>query len=143
MSDAYESDILLWSERQAQLLRRLAAGERVNDLVDWENVIEEMESVGNEQLHAVESLLLQALVDILKAQGWPLARDAENWRADARGFRAQATNRFAPSMRRKLDTACIHRQALRALPETMDGQPPQPLPEVCPATLEELLSDAP
>jgi hypothetical protein len=143
MSDAYESDILLWSERQAQLLRRLAAGERVNDLVDWENVIEEMESVGNEQLHAVESLLLQALVDILKAQGWPLARDAENWRADARGFRAQATNRFAPSMRRKLDMACIHRQALRALPETMDGQPPQPLPEVCPATLEELLSDAP
>jgi Domain of unknown function DUF29 len=143
MSDAYESDILLWSERQAQLLRRLAAGERVNDLVDWENVIEEMESVGDEQLHAVESLLLQALVDILKAQGWPLARDAENWRADARGFRAQATNRFAPSMRRKLDMARIYRQALRALPETMDGQPPQPLPEVCPATLEELLSDAP
>jgi hypothetical protein len=143
MSDAYESDILLWSERQAQLLRRLAAGERVNDLVDWENVIEEMESVGNEQLHAVESLLLQPLVDILKAQGWPLARDAENWRADARGFRAQATNRFAPSMRRKLDMARIYRQALRALPETMDGQPPQPLPEVCPATLEELLSDAP
>ena len=75
MSDAYESDILLWSERQAQLLRRLAAGERVNDLVDWENVIEEVESVGSEQLHAVESLLLQALVHILKAQGWPLARD--------------------------------------------------------------------
>jgi len=143
MSDAYESDILLWSERQAQPLRRLAAGERVNDLVDWENVIEEMESVGNEQLHAVESLLLQPLVDILKAQGWPLARDAENWRADARGFRAQATNRFAPSMRRKLDMSRIYRQALRALPETMDGQPPQPLPETCPATLDELLSDAP
>jgi hypothetical protein len=69
MSDAYESDILLWSERQAQLLRRLAAGERVNDLVDWENVIEEVESVGSEQLHAVESLLLQALVHMLKAQG--------------------------------------------------------------------------
>ncbi len=66
MSDAYESDILLWSERQAQLLRRLAAGERVNDLVDWENVIEEVERVGSEQLHAVESLLLQALVHILQ-----------------------------------------------------------------------------
>jgi hypothetical protein len=143
MSDAYESDILLWSERQAQLLRCLAAGERVNDPVDWENVIEEVESVGSEQLHAVESLLLQALVHILKAQGWPLARDAENWRADARGLRAQAANRFAPCMRRKLDMARIHRQALRALPETMDGQPPLPLPEICPATLDELLSDAP
>ena len=143
MSDAYESDILLWSERQAQLLRRLAAGERVNDLVDWENVIEEVDSVGSEQLHAVESLLLQALVHILKAEGWPLARDAENWRADARGFRSQAANRFAPSMRRKLDMGRIYRQALRALPETMDGQPSQPLPETCPATLDELLSDAP
>ena len=143
MSDAYESDILLWSERQAQLLRRLAAGERVNDLVDWENVIEEVESVGSEQLHAVESLLLQALVHILKAQGWPFARDAENWRADARGFRAQAANRLAPSMRRKLDMPRIYRQALRAVPETMDGQPPQPLPESCPASLDELLSDAP
>lgn len=43
----YEADILLWSEHQAELLRRLAAGERVNDQVDWKNLIEEVESVGN------------------------------------------------------------------------------------------------
>ena len=36
----YDTDILIWSERQAALLRRVAAGERVNDQVDWENVIE-------------------------------------------------------------------------------------------------------
>jgi hypothetical protein len=29
MSDLYEADILLWSEQQADVLRRLAAGERV------------------------------------------------------------------------------------------------------------------
>jgi hypothetical protein len=142
MSDAYDADILLWSERQAQLLRRLAAGERVNDLIDWENVIEEVDSVGREQLHAVESLLFQALVYMLKARGWPDARDAENWRADARGFRAQAANRFAPSMRQRLDVDRLYRQALRALPPTMDGQAPQRLPADCPATLDELLSDA-
>ena len=141
MSNLYESDILIWSGRQAELLRRLAAGERVNDQLDWENVIQEIEGVGREQLHAVESLLLQALAHMLKAQGWPLARDVENWRADARGFRAQAANRFAPSMRQRLDLARIYRQALRALPHTMDGQPPQPLPETCPATLDELLGD--
>ena len=38
--------------------------ERVNDLVDWENVIDEVESVGSEQLHAVRSLLRQALIHI-------------------------------------------------------------------------------
>jgi hypothetical protein len=142
MSDLYETDILVWSEQQAELLRRLAHGERVNDQLDWEHLIEEVESVGSEQLHAVESLLLQALVHMLKAQGWPLARDVENWRADARGFRAQAANRFAPSMGQRLDLARIYRQALRAVPATMDGQPPQPLPDACPATLDELLGDA-
>jgi hypothetical protein len=141
MDDVYDSDILIWSEQQAQLLRRLAAGERVNDLIDWENVIEEVDSVGREQLHAVESLLLQALVHMLKAQAWPEARDVENWLADARGFRAQAANRFVPSMRQRLDLERIYRQALRALPQTMDGKPPQKLPETCATTLDELLSD--
>jgi hypothetical protein len=54
MSDPYQSDVLVWSEHQAELLRRLAAGERVNDQVDWQNVIEEIDSVGSEQLHSVE-----------------------------------------------------------------------------------------
>ena len=56
MTDLYEEDVLLWSEQQAALLRRLAAGERVNEQIDWENVIDEVESVGSEQLHAVEIL---------------------------------------------------------------------------------------
>ena len=34
-----------WSEHQASLLRRVARGERVNE-VDWEHVIEEIEDVG-------------------------------------------------------------------------------------------------
>ena len=46
MSDLYGDDILLWSERQAELLRRRAAGELVNDAeIDWPNVAEEIESV--------------------------------------------------------------------------------------------------
>jgi hypothetical protein len=61
MSDLYDADILEWSERQAALLRRVAAGERVNDTApDWPNIIEEIESVGRSQLSAVRSLLTQA-----------------------------------------------------------------------------------
>jgi hypothetical protein len=140
MSD-YDDDILIWSERQGELLRRLAAGERVNDQIDWENVVEEVESVGREQLHAVQSLLMQALVHMLKADAWPLARDAPSWRADAVGFRAQAANRYVPSMRQRIALERIYRQALRALPETVDGQAPLPVPDVCPVTLDELLSE--
>ncbi len=39
-------DQLIWSERQAGLLRRMGPGERVNDQVDWTNVAEEIESLG-------------------------------------------------------------------------------------------------
>ena len=139
MGDLYDDDILLWSERQGELLRRIAAGEPVNEQPDWANIVEEVESVGREQLHAVASLLFQALVHMLKAEGWPLVRDAENWRADARGFRAQARRRFAPSMRQNIDLADIYADAVRALPTAMDGQPPQPVSSACPMTLDELL----
>ena len=60
MSDLYDDDVLLWSERQAALLRAIAAGEPVNERPDWPNITDEVESVGRSDLRAVESLLLQA-----------------------------------------------------------------------------------
>jgi hypothetical protein len=142
MSDLYDTDVLLWSEQQAGLLRRRAAGELVNEAeLDWPNIAEEIESVGSEQRHAVESLLMQALLHRLKIEAWPLSRDVPHWQAEARGFRDDAAARFAPSMRERLDLAQIYRRALRRMPDTMDGQPPLPVPAVCPATLDELLAE--
>ncbi len=60
MGELYEVDVLEWSEHQARLLRQHVAGERTNEAPDWANIIEEVESVGRSQLHAVEVLLLQA-----------------------------------------------------------------------------------
>jgi hypothetical protein len=139
MSNLYDTDILVWSEHQTELLRRLAAGERVNDQVDWENVVEEIESVGREQLHAVESLLFQAMSHMLKAQAWPQSRDVENWRGDARGFIAQARRRFAPSMRQQMDLDSLYADIIKALPAIMDGQPPLPVAQTCPFTMDGLL----
>ncbi len=63
----YDTDILEWSERQGELLRRRAAGESVNEAeFDWPNIAEEIEDVGSNRLHAVESLLVQALRHMLK-----------------------------------------------------------------------------
>ena len=129
MSDLYGDDILLWSERQAELLRRIAAGDPVHDLVDWEHVIGEVESVGSEQLAAVQSMLTQALIHMLKAEAWPTVRDAPHWRAEVVRFRGDATDRFAPSMRQRIDMARLYRRALRALPDTMDGLAPLSVPE--------------
>jgi len=142
MSDLYEADVLSWSERQADLLRRLARGERVNAQIDWENVVEEIESVGRSQLSAVRSLLIQALAHDLKADAWPSSREVPHWRAEARRFRGDALDAFTPSMRQRIDLAALYRRALYVLPDTIDGQPPVSLPETSPVTLDDLLGGA-
>lgn len=142
MADLYDNDILLWSEHQADLLRRRAAGELVNEAeLDWPNIAEEIESVGRSELRSVESHLVQALLHDLKAEAWPLSRDVPHWRAEARGHRADARRALAPSMRQKIDLAELYRDALRRMPDAMDGQAPAPVPQVCPVTLKELLAE--
>ena len=141
MSDLYDTDILTWSEHQAELLRRVAAGEPVNEKPDWSNIIEELADVGRSELRSCRSLLRQALRHMLKAEAWPLSRDAPTWRADAIDFRRQARDAFSPSMRQKIDVATLYADSLATMPETIDGQPPLPVPDVCPVTLDELLGD--
>ena len=142
--DLYETDILLWSERQAELLRRHAAGERVNDAaIDWPNIAEEIEDVGRSERNSVESHLVQALLHDLKAEAWPLSLAVPHWRAEARGHRDDARRRFSPAMAQQIDVTKLYREALHRMPETMDGVPPLPVPDVCPVTLDEMLSDDP
>ncbi len=139
MGGLYDTDVLEWSEQQARLLRQHAAGEPGNEAPDWANIIEEVESVGRSQLTAVRSLLVQALIHDLKCEAWPLSRDVPHWRAEARGFRGDAADTFAPSMRQRINMADLYRRALDRLPESIDGLPPLPVPDACPVTLDELL----
>lgn len=82
----YESDALAWAERQAELLRRLAVGERTNEAVDWPNVIEEVHDVGLSELRACQSLLEQALAHPLKLYTWPQSQAARHRRDEVRAF---------------------------------------------------------
>ena len=132
----YDHDILAWSEQQAGALRRRAGNE-----IDWENVAEEIESVGRSQLSAVRSHITQALLHDLKAEAWPTALAVPHWRAEARMQRIQAAEAYTPSMAQRIDMAKLYRDALRGMPETMDGVPPLPVPHECPVALTELLAD--
>lgn len=141
MSDLYDADIVTWSEHQAALLRRLAAGERVNDQVDWENVVEEIESVGRSERKGVASDIVQAFVHHLKAEAWPNARDREHWLDEARQQRGEARLRCDPGMISRLDIAELYREALRRMPDTYDGIPPRPVPSDCPVTLDAFITE--
>jgi hypothetical protein len=127
MSGQYEDDILLWSEAQADALRRRATNE-----IDWENVADEIEDVGKSKLRAVSHLVLALLHD-LKAEAWPTSRDAAHWRAEARGHRDEARAAYAPSMAQRKELAIdrLWRTALRRMPDAEDGLAPLPIPQAC------------
>ena len=112
----YERDILLWSEEQADALRRLKAGRRdLPNELDLDNIVEEIESVGRSELHAVESLLVQALSHLLKLARDPGGDAANHWRGEITAFLGQARRQFAPSMRQRIDLAAIWADAVRQL----------------------------
>lgn len=139
--DLYEQDILIWSEQQADLLRRVARGERVNG-VDWAHVVEEIEDVGLSELNAVRSYLRLMLVHLLKLHGWQDSISVPHWRTEVVSFQKDALQRFAPSMRQKIDLARIYADALEQLDGAdYDGVKPFVLPTTCPVTLDQLLYD--
>ncbi len=139
--DLYERDILSWSEHQADLLRRLARGERVND-VDWAHVVEEIEDVGLSEMNAVQSHLDLMLVHLLKVHGWPDSPSLVHWRVELASFQKNAARRFAPSMRQRIDLTRLYGDALEQLDGVdYDGILPRPWPVTCPFTLDELLNE--
>ena len=137
----YERDALAWAEQQADLLRRLAAGERLNAAVDWPNVIEEVQDVGLSELRACRSLLRQAMLHLLKLHAWPSSSAAPHWRDEAGVFLDDAADRFSPSMRQRIDLDDLYAKALRRAQALRDVTGvSRPLPETCPFTLEALLA---
>ncbi len=135
----YETDVLAWSEHQADLLRRLAHGERLNDTIDWENVIDEVESVGRSELHGCESLLRQALIHLLKLHLTPKSRSASHWRGEVVTFLADARRYFSPSMRQRIDLAALYAEALSRFRAETRGKRDHRLPAACPFVLDDLL----
>src|SRR3954468_12989519 len=114
MNDAtlYQDDVETWAELQVAALRRLATmpGPWAN-IIDWENVIEEIESLGSEQRRAVESLLENALAHALKLVGDPNSLSTEQWKKEINTFLKQARKKIKPAMRSRIDIGEIWHDA--------------------------------
>ena len=136
----YERDALVWAETQADLLRRLAAGERVNASIDWPNVIEEVQDVGLSELRACRSLLEQGLRHLLKQRAWPASDAVLHWREEALAMLLDSNGAFTPSMRRRIDVPDLYARAMKYVRRLTDQSGlPAELPEACPFDLDELL----
>ena len=141
IGDLYETDALAWSERQAALLQGVARGERINEMVDWPNVIEEIEAMGRAELHGCESLLRQALLHLLKLHLRPDDMAALHWRGEVDEFLTAAQDRFSPAMRQRIDLEKLYKRAMHRLHlTTNDPDSLRAIPATCPYTLDDLLA---
>jgi hypothetical protein len=144
-STLYDDDILLWSEQQAEVIRKLGtAGRQLPNELDVENVAEEIESVGRSELAAVASLIRQILLHLIKLVAEGDATAVRHWQGEILAFHDEMLRRYAPSMRQRINLQELWRSARDQLLTSYEGAPErvvQRLPDRCPFELDDVLED--
>jgi hypothetical protein len=134
MSD-YEHDFYAWTQDQAAALR----AQELKTL-DWDNLAEEIESLGNEQRFAIESHLLNLLTHLLKWRYDPATAPRRGWRITIRNARLdiakRARGRLQDYPARYLAEAYRHAREDAA---DATAQPLATFPEVCEWRPEQVL----
>ena len=131
----YESDYLQWLEETVNLLK---SGQL--DALDYENLIEELESLGRSEKRAVSSLLEQIIRHLLFYQYWTveLEYNANHWEAEIISFRNQLekylTTNLYHYLRDNLDVIYNDAKDYVKAKTKLNH-----LPNVCPYTLNQLL----
>ncbi len=111
-SPLYDEDFYAWTEIQAAELRKLAARPDLSNVMDWENLIEEVETLGRSDLRAAEGYLVQCIAHLIKLASAPDAVPPEKWRAEIVVLQGNFQKAFAASMRRKFDLDFVWRSAI-------------------------------
>ena len=99
----YDEDFVAWTEQQAASLRAAAHG--TNQPLDWENLAEEIESLGRSDKREVRSQIYRIIWHLTKLRFSPAADPRRGWRASVTDARRQAEIVLAdsPSLRPLLD----------------------------------------
>ena len=77
-ADLYEQDFVRWTEQQSSALRE-AATVGTNLPLDWENLAEEVESLGRSQRHELRSRIAGILEHLLKLEHSPATDPRRGW----------------------------------------------------------------
>ena len=103
----YDTDFVLWSREQADLLRRMGAGERLNDQVDWDNVAEEIASLGKSDRRDLGSRIQTTLTHLIKLSISPASQPRSGWKRTVIEQRSQIGRLLSdsPSLRAQVPDA--------------------------------------
>ena len=124
----YDKDFFLWTQQQADLLRQ-AARDRGNAPIDWENVAEEIESLGGRDRREVKSLVRHILAHLIKLQVSTLREPRNHWRQEIVAARDNLEDALhdSPSLKARLpefvesEWSRAVREATRSLEDDEEG----------------------
>lgn len=141
LATLYDRDYQLWLETTLQQLR---SGNFAQ--VDWQNVLDELESMAKRNRRAVKNLLTRLWEHLLKLRYWESEREynANKWKAEITTFRQQIRDELldSPSLKSYLTEIFpeTYQDAKSVISRLMDTSISS-FPEVPPASLEEVLED--
>jgi len=101
----YDTDFLRWTEEQAKALRRAPESLRGSNLpLDWENLAEEIESLGISQRAALRAQVRRVLHHLFKLEASPASEPRAGWRRSIRDARDEIEDilQDSPSLRREV-----------------------------------------
>ena len=83
MKNLYDKDFYQWTQQTVQMIKN-----RQYNLVDWDNLIEEIETLGRSEKRAVKSHLVILLMHLLKWE-YQIERRSNSWKASIRNARRE------------------------------------------------------
>jgi hypothetical protein len=139
MSDAkslYDGDFFAWTKEQAEFLRSAASGGS-NRKLDWENLAEEIESLGKSDRRELASRISVIIEHLVKLEHSPARSPRNKWRQtirrergeiervlqDSPSLRTQVPRLITETIKRSLDLAIgdleLRRELTRAMRENI------------------------
>ena len=144
MASLYDTDFYAWTQSQAERLRA-AQAQRINLDLDFENIAEEIESVGGRDKREVTSRLETILTHMLKTAYSPAFEPLNGWRGTIRTSRRDllAILKQSPSLRRVVreEFADCYRDAAAEARLSHVDLSLAPIPSTSPFDLDEQVLD--
>jgi hypothetical protein len=101
-TELYDQDFLLWTKEQAAALRRAKDS---NLPLDWENLAEEIDSLGISLRRELRSQIRRILRHLFKLAASPAAPPRAGWQATVKAARSELEDLLdeSPSLKRDID----------------------------------------
>ncbi|MEY4768848.1 MAG: hypothetical protein RL637_1487 [Pseudomonadota bacterium] len=135
----YQTDFYSWTQQQAALLKA-----RKFDELDFDNLIDEIESMGASERKELDSCLIELLLHLLKWQYQP-KRKGSSWEVSIAKQRdgIEKILRDNPSLKYQLDKRVADCYGYARRYAAIETQLPKSrFPEECPYSLEQLFNES-